>query len=519
MRGMIAPIALALLAPSSVAVASEDSDGDGLSDFLETHKYLTDPSKADSDGDGVPDGDWLERREFAYTVRSVVQVMRPVTPEFLDDAYQDARVLDETETYVELEVIHYPLVSLKDVAHRGADPEDLARWLEPGPTSNASPALGRSIHEAMERGGGKVPDLTSSAGVAKAAQWLLEHAKHNDRFTTFITAVDSDGRFYIPEELEAYADSKSRKEGIAPEKAWPREIEAAGMFEHGQRGSCTSSAIYLSGCLRALGVPTRTVLCIPIIDAGDESEWKLLESGIQHNGVRPTIARALEPSRRGWSSHTFNEVYVEGRWHRLNYSDIDAGILNEGFFGLMTHVATFHDWADARMWETVGRRSTFSNDQKQADVFGHHNPYSTIALRDSFGPHCKVENPPAQVPSMEIEALYWTDSADLPQDILSSNQSRGRRGLIAELTAPSMDSVMRQLRAAEGDVTFEGQGAPSQRGAFHPGCVWLYGDRAYLYIQLSENAWNGLVKDAKYRVKAKAKSDAPSWILDATMTR
>jgi len=46
-------------------------------------------------------------------------------------------------------------------------------------------------------------------------------------------------------------------------------ISAAGMFETRARGSCSSSAIYLTGCLRALGVPTRIVLVIPAIDAND----------------------------------------------------------------------------------------------------------------------------------------------------------------------------------------------------------------------------------------------------------
>ena len=69
---------------SAVAVASpQDRDGDGLSDFHEVHKYRTDPASADSDGDGVPDGDWFERREFTYVVRSVVQVMRPRRPVLL----------------------------------------------------------------------------------------------------------------------------------------------------------------------------------------------------------------------------------------------------------------------------------------------------------------------------------------------------------------------------------------------------------------------------------------------------
>ena len=35
----------------------------GLSDFQEIHKYRTDPAKVDSDGDGVLDGEWRERRE------------------------------------------------------------------------------------------------------------------------------------------------------------------------------------------------------------------------------------------------------------------------------------------------------------------------------------------------------------------------------------------------------------------------------------------------------------------------
>ena len=55
-----------------------DSDGDGLSDFQETHKYFTDPKKADTDGDGVPDGEWSERREYAYTIRNELEVLRPV---------------------------------------------------------------------------------------------------------------------------------------------------------------------------------------------------------------------------------------------------------------------------------------------------------------------------------------------------------------------------------------------------------------------------------------------------------
>src|SRR5262245_66324606 len=86
-----------------------DSDHDGLPDFQEIHKYFTNPQSADSDGDGVPDGDWHERREYAYTIRSVVKVLRPCDESVVNDDYQDARVLSATDTYVEREVVHYRL--------------------------------------------------------------------------------------------------------------------------------------------------------------------------------------------------------------------------------------------------------------------------------------------------------------------------------------------------------------------------------------------------------------------------
>ena len=41
---------------AKATVAMEDHEKDGLTDFQETHKYMTNPQKADSDDDGIPDG-------------------------------------------------------------------------------------------------------------------------------------------------------------------------------------------------------------------------------------------------------------------------------------------------------------------------------------------------------------------------------------------------------------------------------------------------------------------------------
>ena len=170
-------LAATLAAASAQPAASHtdpDRDGDGLSDFHEIHKHLTDPAKADSDGDGVPDGDWNERREFAYTVRTIVQVLPPVTKDVLCDDYQDARILEERPDYVELEVIHYPLNTVATAIAGDSGWRERARsmseWTRPGLTANWDEQMRSALVAALEREGIRVAELDDRTLVAKAAR-------------------------------------------------------------------------------------------------------------------------------------------------------------------------------------------------------------------------------------------------------------------------------------------------------------------------------------------------------------
>src|SRR5262249_52786226 len=160
--------------------------------------------------------------------------------------------------------------------------------------------------------------------------------------------------------LEPVANKEAAKAGLSVQEQWDRELFAKGMFDHGCRGSCTSSAIYMNGCLRALGIPTRIVLCVPVIDGTDAGELAMV-ARLRNTVVRTAIEDGTATPAPGWSSHTYNEVCVGGRWRRLNYNRLGQNTLDPDYFGLMIHVATFGDWADGNMAATWGVRELSEN--------------------------------------------------------------------------------------------------------------------------------------------------------------
>ena len=394
---------------ASAQAPDPDGDGDGLSDFHERHKYFTDPAAVDSDRDGLPDGDWAERREYAYTVRSIVQVAPPVTTDVLCDDYQDARILERAGEYVELEVIHYPLNTVASALT--ADPDwrrtaaALEAWTRPGLTANWDAELRAQLVAALRADGIDPDALDDKALVERASAWLLRHAKSHDGFSTFCSAF-VDGVARIHPGLEESARQGVAEKGWSVEEQWQRELFAKGMFQAGVRGTCTSSAIYLNGCLRALGIPTRIVLAIPLVDSSDPNELAQLER-LRHGEVRALVRDAIVPLGQGWSSHTFNEVFVGGRWRRLNYDRLGQNILDPNYFGLMTHVATFSDWADGNMAATWGLRQ--AQRAHTADAFGGGNPYSALYVDDRFGAHAEIVVAPApeEFTQLTIDALLW----------------------------------------------------------------------------------------------------------------
>jgi hypothetical protein len=376
-----------------------DTDGDGLCDFQEIHKYLTDPTKRDTDGDGVADGDWNERREYSYSVRTILQFMPPFNKAALNDDFQDARVLETREDYIELEVIHYPLSRAGDSIDENPDWQHdyagMTEYLKPGVTTNWDAKMKRDLLAELRADGIIIDKLTDKQVVEQVSSWLMKKSRYLEKvFTTFYVYYP-EGQPKVYPGLEGAFEHEFNRDkdnyDWTIEEHFDHELLGKGMFYNKTHGSCTSFAVYLTTVLRVVGIPTRMIMVNPAVDASDREQFLLVKDRITHNRVRETMLAGLRMSGKGFTNHTFNEVYVGNRWCRLNYKRLGQHILDERLFGLQTHLYTFGDLSDVNLVPTWGRRYAKG---ERIGVFKHDNPYSAVTISDLFGRHSSIPNPP-----------------------------------------------------------------------------------------------------------------------------
>jgi hypothetical protein len=95
------------------------------------------------------------------------------------------------------------------------------------------------------------------------------------------------------------------------------------------------------------------ILCIPLADGSDQAQVELVDKGLTNHQVRATPAWALAGGT-AFASHTFLEVFVGGRWRRLNSATLGRNILERNFLGLMIKVHEFRDSGEANLAATWG---------------------------------------------------------------------------------------------------------------------------------------------------------------------
>ncbi len=412
--------------------ADPDWDGDGLPDFQEVHKYRTDPKKQDTAGNGISDGQWEQRREFSYSVRAVIRVIPPYNVKALNDDYQDVRVLAENKEYAELEVVVYPLNSNAEAikANRNWRKQyaGMKEYLAPGITTDWDEPMRSDLLRELAKDGIRPDRLTDKEVVEKVPRWLFNRSKYRNMFCTYYVGF-ADGKPTVLPGLEGAFERDKGDPTWTVQQQFDHELLGKEMFANKTYGSCTSTAIYETTVLRAVGIPTRMILCIPLADGSDPTQLEMVERGLTHEQVRRDACLGVAAGADSFSAHTFCEVFVGGRWRRLNYTTLGQNVLAQNYLGLMIKVHTFNDLSAANLAATWGTRYAKG---LRDNVFQRSNPYRLLEVSDHFGQYANVPNPPAAAyehKQITIEKAYWPESKDAPamvRGIKSAAQPGGR---------------------------------------------------------------------------------------------
>ena len=375
------------------------------------------------------------------------------------------------ENFVELEVIHYPL-NTNATAIRGnpdwrRDAEAKQEYVRPGITTNWDDAMRRDLIAALKADGIDPDRLDDKELVTRASAWLLANSKYVNMFCTHYMHYP-EGHAAIFPGLEARFELEKGDRAWTVQEQLDHELFGRSMFANRTHGSCTSSAVFLTTALRALGIPTRMVLGIPMVDGNDQAQLAMVQNGIHHHRVRRTLLQGLSGAK-GYANHTFNEVFVGGRWVRLNYKTLGQNILDGSLMGLLTHVNTFNDLSEVPLAATWGKR--YATGERDA-VFRYGNPYRCEEVSDHFGKFAKVENPEVREHrALTISRAYWADDPEAHDTIKETkwlSHSDGSRSLLLHgeewLDDESGPQYRPFLEAAGKEFLFKADGHPDVHG-------------------------------------------------------
>lgn len=378
-------------ASSRTSTTSADSDGDGIPDFVEIHKYGTDPHVADA----------TERYDHSYSIVSRLEIVKPVDVAAMNDDYQDARLVSETEHTAIVDVRTFPLGTAGQAIgeNRSWRTDDAANpalrdFIAPGVTANWDTEMQRELVAALEADGIHPAHLSDRQLVEQVSAWLFRGKwfRYASDFVAYDVLFDG-GRATINPKLRDHFDQEVHDGKLATDAAAiALGVYGKAMFEARVHGDCTASAILQTTVLRALGIPTRLVLTIPLVDGNDPAQLRQVHDNLHHDRVRNAIGHG-QP-RDSWASHTFNEVFIGDRWVRLNYATLGQAPIDRGM-GLMIHVNTMRDWSESAVSRTWGEYAERDYDRDDASFkLSSVNPYRSLELHDEFGVAARVDNPP-----------------------------------------------------------------------------------------------------------------------------
>jgi hypothetical protein len=284
-----------------------DTDGDGLSDYDEHCKYRTDPTKKDSDGDGKPDGDWQERREYVYSIRAICEIRPPSSLELINDLHQDARPLEKKAALDDarvVEVLIFPFAT----AHVYPQPypqkeldRKLRQYLQPTASMNCSPSMKEEVTNIVK---GAATDVEA---IEKMLQWINSETSLVRRLPHWEYLNIIDGKIVWHKSFGGPAQDEQFLE---------TNFLGDSMFKNKVHGTCSSMAILRGTLFRAAGLPTRLIQTLPLMTRYSEDPEPLADQLRMR-----AMAKGYDwGPGNGGANHTYNEVFLNNRWVRVDDS-------------------------------------------------------------------------------------------------------------------------------------------------------------------------------------------------------
>lgn len=354
-----------------------------------------------------------------YTITSVIELVPPFRLEDMNDDFQDARIVSKNDKSTTVEITYYPLFNpaISENPNWRTDYAGMTEYLKSTPAENWDQQMQRDLLAELRAAGIEPDRLTDRQLVEQVSRWAMKRSKSTNAFSIW-TFHYPDGKPVVLPELSRAFERERTKEHKTEQEMIDAEVLGRAMYYNKSRGSCTSSSIYLTTIFRALGIPARTVFCIPPFDANDAKQADLFYAAVHHHQVRETVREAIG-SLKGFANHLFNEVFVGGRWVRLNYSTLGQPVLDARYFGLLTHIYTAADLSAVPLAATWGKRY-FNYPAGQAKLSSV-NPYRLVSIKDRFGENAHIDNPKppptAELTTATIVALLTIDSPQMPRFI------------------------------------------------------------------------------------------------------
>jgi len=253
--------------PTATLVPDLDFDQDGLSNISELVKYGTNPYEQDSDNDGVPDGDWDERREYRYSVRVIMKIRQPFDLEAMnDDMFQDARIVEQedAEGYTTLEILLFPItgIPLTPSAYPPTDlPQEVQAYTLPGLTTNTSQAMQEEVDHIVRHATNDVH------AVYEILEWTSRNVR-TDRNRHARALV-----FYYTYEVDEAVYLRNLWPGVSGNVMQGTYLYADSMYWNTTTGDSCSYSTLVCSMLRAAGLPCRIMQTLdPIYSHVGQSE-------------------------------------------------------------------------------------------------------------------------------------------------------------------------------------------------------------------------------------------------------